>query len=135
MQMIPYFYFNGNANEAIEFYREVFKAGPVNLMKYKDQPYPGMPEEHAEMILHAEIVFGNNTIYVSDAVGERKVKVGDNVQVNLNCNTEPEIHIIYEQLKEGGVVRMPLQDTFWGAVFGSLTDRFGITWSLNYMKK
>lgn len=134
MQVVPYFYFNGNAEEALKFYADVFKAKAPAIMRYKDQPSPNLPVEHEEMILHSELIIQNSTFYISDAVGDHAVKVGDNIQINLNCDSEEQIQGIYEQLKTGGQVRMPLQDTFWGALFGSLTDQFGITWSLNFQK-
>jgi PhnB protein len=62
------------------------------------------------------------------------VKVGDNLQINLNCDTEEELRRLFSGLSVRGNVTMPIEDTFWGAVYGSLTDQFGISWSLNYKK-
>lgn len=132
MQVIPYFYFPGNAEEAANFYKIALKAEISGLMRYKDQPYPGMPDDIGEKILHLELIFKENSIYISDSIGQNTI--GDHVQVNLNCDTEEQIHWIYEHLKVDGTVSMELQDTFWGAVFGSLRDQYGVSWSFNYQK-
>ena len=134
MKAIPYLYFNGNGQQAIDLYQTVFKAGEPQIMRYKDQASPGLRPEHENLIMHAELIFGDNIIYISDSGGDTSVVVGDNLQINLNCDSEEEIRSIYEQLSDGGHIRMELQDTFWGAIFGSLTDPFGITWSMNYQK-
>lgn len=133
MQAVPYLYFNGNAEEAIFFYQKAFKAQEPSIMRYKEQPGTEIPKEHENMIMHAELKANGSTFYISDAASE-KIIVGDNLQINLNCDSEEEIRWIFDHLIEGGQVRMKLEDTFWGALFGSLTDRFGITWSLNFQK-
>ena len=134
MQAIPYLYFNGNADEAIKFYVEALKAKPPQIMRYKEQPFPDMPADFAEKIMHAEMSAEGCIFYISDALGENAVKVGNNLQINLNCNSEEQIRELYGRLSEGAQIHMELQDTFWGAIFAMLTDRFDISWSLNYMK-
>ncbi|HWQ88564.1 MAG TPA: VOC family protein [Desulfitobacteriaceae bacterium] len=134
MKAIPYLYFNGNAEEAMKFYVRAFKSNPPEVMRYKEQPYPDMPAEYAEKILHAEIITEDCVFYISDAVGQNTVKVGNNLQINLNCDSEEQLRSIYDHLSEGAQIRMELQDTFWGAIFAMLTDQFSISWSLNYQK-
>lgn len=134
MQVVPYLYFNGDAEEALNFYVIALKANPPEVMYYKQQPYPNMPAEFAEKILHAEMIADGCTFYISDAVGQNSVKVGNNLQINLNCDSEEQLRWIYENLSQGAQIQMELQDTFWGAVFAMLTDRFGVSWSLNYQK-
>lgn len=134
MEVVPYLYFNGNAEEAITLYQKAFKVEAPSVMRFKDQPGAEVPAEIGEKILHAELITPGGTLYFSDSFGENSVKVGDNVQININCDSEEQIRGIYTRLSEGGLVLMPLEDTFWGALFGSFTDRFGITWSLNFQK-
>jgi PhnB protein len=134
MKTVPYFYFNGNAAEAIAFYTKVFSAKPAQVMLYKEMPHSEAAQQYADKVLHAEITLGDDLYYISDAVGENEVKVGDNLQINLNCDTEEELRRLFSGLSVGGNVTMPIEDTFWGAVYGSLTDQFGISWSLNYQK-
>jgi PhnB protein len=134
MKTVPYFYFNGNAAEAIAFYTKVFSAKPAQVMLYKEMPHSEAAQQYADKVLHAEITLGDDLYYISDAVGENEVKVGDNLQINLNCDTEEELRRLFSGLSVRGNVTMPIEDTFWGAVYGSLTDQFGISWSLNYQK-
>lgn len=130
MQIIPYFYFDGSAEEAINFYTKVFEAEITGIMRFKEQPGVDVPLEVAEKIMHAEIIIGGHSIYISDSDSE--LKIGENVQVNINCDSEEEIRRFFDGLSEGAEITMPLGEQFWGALFGALTDQFGISWSLNF---
>lgn len=130
MQVIPYFYFNGTAEKAINFYSKVFDAKITGIMRFKEQPGVEVPLEVAEKIMHAEIIIGGHSIYISDS--DNELKMGENVQVNINCDSEEEIKRFFDGLSEGAKISMPLGKQFWGAIFGALTDQFGISWSLNF---
>ncbi len=130
MQVIPYFYFNGAAEEAIQFYSKVFDAELTGMMRFKEQPGVEVPPEIAEKIMHAEIIIGGHSIYISDS--DSPLMIGENVQVNINCDSEDEINRFFEGLSEGANISMPLGEQFWGATFGALTDKYGISWSLNF---
>ncbi len=130
MQVIPYFYFNGTAEEAINFYSIVFDAKITGIMRFKEQPGVKVPPEIGEKIMHAEIIIGGHSIYISDS--DSPLKIGENVQVNINCDNEEEIERFFKGLSEGAEISMPLGEQFWGALFGALTDKFGISWSLNF---
>lgn len=130
MKVIPYFYFNGNAQEALERYQKAFKTKASSIMRFKDQPSPDMPPEFAERIMHTELAIGDDLIYISDAM--TPIKAGGSVEVNLNCDSEEDLRYIYGILSEGANITMPLQDTFWGALFVAFTDQYGVSWSLNY---
>ncbi len=133
MQTVPYLYFNGNAEEAINLYKKALKAKEPEIMRFKDQPSPDLPAELENRVMHAEVAAEGVVIYVSDSMGE-DIQVGNNVQINLNCDSEEQVRWLYDCLVEGGKVEMELQDTFWGAFYGSVTDRFGVTWSFNFQK-
>ena len=62
------------------------------------------------------------------------VKQGNNYHINIDCESEAEIEKLFDALGEDGKITMPLQDTFWGARFGMLTDRFGVNWMFNFEK-
>mgnify|MGYP001767292522 FL=1 len=61
--------------------------------------------------------------------------MGNNLQINLNCDSEEEMRKIFSGLSEGATITMPMENTFWDALFAGLTDRFGISWTLNFQKK
>lgn len=133
MQAVPYLYFNGNAEEAIALYQKALKAKEPEIMRFKDQPSPDLPAELENRVMHAEVAAEGVSIYISDSMGE-EIQVGNNVQINLNCDSEEEVRWLFDTLVEGGKVEMDMQDTFWGAFYGSVTDKFGVTWSFNFQK-
>lgn len=133
MQAVPYLYFNGNAEEAIALYQKALKAKEPEIMRFKDQPSPDLPAELENRVMHAEVAAEGVSIYISDSMGE-EIQVGNNVQINLNCDSEEEVRWLFDTLVEEGKVEMDMQDTFWGAFYGSVTDRFGVTWSFNFQK-
>lgn len=133
MKVVPYLYFNGNCEDAFNFYHSVLGGTKSEIMRYGDQG-EGIPPEIAKRIMHAELVLGDDLFYFSDTSAEGEHQVGTNVQINLNLDTEDEIRNVYKGLAEGATVTMELQDTFWGAIYGALTDKFGVSWSFNFMK-
>ena len=70
----------------------------------------------------------------SDMVSEDGLIAGNNVSLALNCISEEEIFCYYKKLGQGGVANHPLENTFWGALFGDLTDKYGNHWILHYEK-
>ena len=134
MQVVPYLYFNGNCEEAYNFYFEALGGEKTDIMRYGDQG-PEVPPEVAKRVMHTELKLGDNLIYFSDTSSEGEHQIGSNLQINLNLDSEAEIRKVYEGLSQGATVTMELQDTFWGAIYGALVDKFGVSWSFNYMKE
>ena len=135
----PYLNFAGNTEEAFTFYRSVFGGDFTRLQRFKDTPEAGnVPEEEQEMIMHASLPVGNvNTLMATDvreSIGQ-KLNVGSNIHLLLESESKEEAKKIFNGLSAGAKVTLPLQDTFWGAYFGMLTDRFGIQWMVSYTPK
>jgi PhnB protein len=129
-----YITFNGNCREAITFYQECL-GGELFLQTIGDSPLAAqMPPLMQDCILHSTLTKGELIIMASDMVSEQGLLKGNNVSLMLNCSSEDEIRTTYEKLSEGGDARHPLENTFWGALFGGLTDKFGILWLLNFDK-
>ena len=129
----PYLTFDGNCREAMTYYAEALDAH-VDLMDASQGP---CAPEDAGRILHARLLKGNLRLMASDTMstsGRGKPVIGNNFQLSLDCESAEEEDAVFAKLVDGGVVRMPLQDTFWGARFGMLTDKFGIEWMLNFDK-
>jgi PhnB protein len=135
MQLIPYIMFNGTCEAALQFYAKALKGNIENMSRYGDTP--GCEELAADpkMIMHGIMTAGSFSIMGSDAGKNDKKFEGDNVQLSLGFDTAEEQQQVFEALSEGATITMPLQDTFWGATFGMLTDKFGIRWMFNYDKK
>ena len=134
--MNPYLNFNGNAEEAFNFYKSVFGKEFSNVQKFKDMPgSEKMSEDDANKIMHIALPLSNGHILMaSDTVESmgHKLNVGNNVYINLSPDSEEEADKLYKGLSAGGVVEMELQKTFWGAYYGSFTDKYGVKWMINY---
>ncbi|MDX5348721.1 MAG: VOC family protein, partial [Hymenobacteraceae bacterium] len=133
-----YLTFDGNCEEAFNFYRSVFGGEFPYVGRFKDMPaeegMPPMPAEMGEKIMHITLPISNETcIMGSDAGGEwgSNITIGNNFSISVNTDSETEATRIFNELSAGGNVTMPLNKTFWGAYFGMLTDKFGINWMVN----
>lgn len=134
-QVNPYITFNGNCEEAFNFYKSVFGGDFPYAGKFKDMPseYP-IEEADKEKIMHISLPIGNTVLMGSDAAGGfcGDFKEGNNITVSINTESEEEATRVFNGLSAGGKVTMPLDKTFWGAYFGMFTDKFGINWMVNY---
>jgi PhnB protein len=126
----PYLFFNGQAADAIAFYEKALDARIVRLARYSDAP-GGVPPEHANHVMHAELETGSGTLLVADATRGPAVMIGGNLSVCLQYAGPADVDRHFAALSEGGTVVEPLQDTFWGARFGMLLDKFGVNWMFN----
>jgi PhnB protein len=125
----PYLNFDGNAREAMTFYRDALDA-ELTLQTFRDAQVPAPPGAE-DRVMHARLEKGPAVLMASDTMPGTEFKPGNNLHVTLNCDTLPEIESAFNALSEGGKVTMPLADQFWGARFGMLTDKFNVSWMLN----
>ncbi|MCD2423556.1 VOC family protein [Niabella pedocola] len=136
MQAItPYLNFNGDAAEALDFYTQALGGQVVHRQTFGDTQadFPS-PESHKDKIMHALFNAGALNFMVSDCPPDVSVTSGSNVSLALNFEDEEAIVKTFNAMAAGGTITMPLQDTFWGAKFGMITDRFGVSWMFNYDK-
>lgn len=135
-QLNPYLLFNGDGEKAIRLYEETLGAKTENIMRYGDGPDPKkLPEKDRGLVMHATLHVGNGIIMVSDSGPGQPVTTGNNVQVVLDFDDKGEMVGKFNALAATGKVRMPLEDTFWGAHFGMLVDAVGVNWMFNYTLK
>src|SRR6476659_3817397 len=132
----PYLNFNGNTEEAFNFYKSVFGGEFITLQRYKDTPEADkIPESEREKIMHISLPIGKgNILMATDAVESmgQKTIAGNNFYLSLNTESEEETRKLFNALSSGGKVTMPLDKTFWGAYFGMFIDKFGIQWMVNF---
>jgi len=131
----PYVHFNGNAEEAFNFYRSVFGGEFLTIMRFKDAPSEITGAEHSsEKIMHVALPIGNGTLLAGSDTPEHmgQATAGSNFTIALNTETEEETKRLFDGLSAGGVVTMPLEKVFWGSTFGMFTDKFGIHWMVNH---
>ena len=134
MKLIPYIMFSGNAEEALNFYKEVLKGEIKGLSRFGEAPM-NTPESHKDKIMHAIFSFGDNEIMVSDSMPGEPENSESNIHLSIDVPEVEELREVFTKLSEGGKVTMPLADTFWGATFGMFVDKFGIKWMFNHDKK
>ena len=138
-----YLNFGGNTEQDFTFYRNVFGGDFIGpLHRFKDVPVapgqPPMPADTADMVMHVELaLLGGHVLMGTDAPDSMGFNLtqGNNVFINLEPDTRAEAEQLFNALAAGGKVQMPLQDMFWGAYFGSLTDAFGVHWMVNCANK
>lgn len=130
----PYINFNGNAKEAVEFYKNVF-GGELTMSTFSQGGMPVEPEE-AEKIMHAQLIVENGmTLMASDTPKGWVYNPGTNISVSLSGDDEAELKGYWDKLAEAGKVEQPLVPAPWGDQFGMVTDKFGIRWMVNIAGK
>jgi PhnB protein len=138
LKIIPYLNFAGNTEEAFKFYKSVFGGEFAMLQRFKDTPEAGrVPEKEEEKIMHVSLPVGDgDTLMATDALESmgHKLHVGNNIQLSVEADSKNEVDKMFKGLSAGGEVTMPLADTFWGAYFGMVTDKFGVQWMVSYTK-
>jgi PhnB protein len=132
MILNPYLVFNGNCEEAFDFYKQVFKKDFSYLGRFKDVPDgPHIDDKFKDKIMHVSLPLSQETVLMgSDAyepAGDHR-SFGTNVTLSVSFKDIEEATRVFNELAEGGSVRMPLEKTFWADLFGELTDKYGILW-------
>jgi PhnB protein len=134
-----YLNFQRNTEEAFKFYQTIFGGeftGGIN--RFSDIPpmegAPPLADGDKDLVMHIELpVTGGHVLMGTDAPESMgfTVNFGNNVNINLEPDTREETKRLFTALSKGGKVTMELQDMFWGAYFGSCTDKFGVQWMVN----
>ena len=132
----PYLNFAGNTEEAFNFYKSVFGGEFLALQRFKDTPEAGrMPAGDQEKIMHVALPIGNgNILMATDALESmgQNLSVGNNFSLSVNAESKEEADRLYNSLSGGGKATISMEQAFWGAYFGMLTDKFGIQWMVSY---
>jgi len=131
MNINPYLGFDGNCEEAINFYHKVLGGQIEAMMSHAGTPMESqVPPEWVSRIMHARLRIGDAVIMASDAPPGRYSKP-QGITVSLNIESPEEAERIFHALADNGQVQMPIQQTFWATRFGMLVDRFDIPWMIN----
>jgi PhnB protein len=130
----PYLFFEGRCEEAIEFYKKALGAEVTMLMRFKDSPEPpppGMvPPGSESKIMHASLRIAGSEVMASDGSCSGKPAF-QGVSLSIGVPSEADADRVFNALREGGAVQMPLAKTFWSPRFGMVRDRFGVSWMIN----
>ncbi|MFD2532576.1 VOC family protein [Gracilimonas halophila] len=128
--IVPYIFFRGNCEQAMNFYKDCLHGEIITLQRFKDTEMP-VDDDYREKIMHGELKAEQIHIMFSDGAPHKDIKEENNVQLSITLDATDEQDRIFEALAEGGEITMPLEKTFWGARYGMLKDKFGIRWMLN----
>jgi PhnB protein len=131
MKLNPYLNFDGNAEEALNFYAAALNGKIVSIQRYADSPMPS-DEDYKNKLIHARLEFDGNLIMISDVFKGQPVSTKGNIQLSVEVDSVAQLEQVFNSMAEGGKITMPLQDQFWGARFGMLEDKFGVTWMFNH---
>ena len=133
----PYLTFNGNCEEAFNFYASVFDSESPMFNRFNDFPSEdGAPNSEGEKIMHVAIPLGQGTVLMgSDALQAMGTPViGDNFSLSLQVDSRADADKFYAGLSAGGQATMPMAQAPWGDYFGMLTDQVRIQWMINHVQ-
>lgn len=130
----PFVKFNdAKCKEAMNFYKDIL-GGELKFMTVgSTEMAKDMAAEKHDLIMHSTLTKDGWVLIGSDMMRDKAI-IGDNVGVSIDCQSEAELRTIFAGLEKGGQVFMAPEDVFWGAVFGMVTDKYGIEWMLNFQK-
>jgi PhnB protein len=137
MQAQPYLFFNGRCEEAAKFYCQALGAELTGMMRFSEMPESGAGDvtpdsghvvpDSGHKIMHMSLQVGDTTIMASDGMGDDGPKF-EGFSLALTTSGEAEAKRVFDQLADGGQIKMPLAPTFWSPCFGIVADKFGVSW-------
>lgn len=129
MQCNTYLTFDGNCEEAMNFYKDILGGEFRVINRFNEMPSDvfDVPEKARDLIMHCTLAFDGCILMGSDTLETEKFTRGTGSTISLNA-AEDEAIAIFNGLGEGGEVVMPFEDAFWGGKFGMITDKFGVQW-------
>ena len=138
-QINPYINFNGNAEEAFNFYKSVFGGEFTKIIRFKDLSSPEwpVPENEANKIMHIALAIGKNFLMAND-VPESMGRTNENEnrsKISISAESREEADKLFSGLSAGGNVEFPIGDSPWGTYFGMFRDKYGIEWMVDFAPK
>lgn len=132
MSIQPYLFFEGRADEAIEFYGKALGAEVTMRMTYGESPEgdgecPGGFKPPADKVMHAGLRIAGTDLGLSDGMCSGKPDF-KGFSMTLVCDDDADAKRRFEALLDGGQVEVPLAESFFASSFGMLVDRFGLGW-------
>jgi PhnB protein len=138
-QINPYLNFNGNAEEAFNFYKSVFGGEFVKIMRFKDISSPEFPviQNDANKIMHIALPIEKNILMAND-VPESMGQTNENEnrsKISISAESKKEADKLFNGLSAGGQIETPMGDSPWGSYFGMFRDKYGIEWMVDFDPK
>jgi PhnB protein len=131
-QIHCYLSFDGNCREAMTFYQSCL-GGTLYLQTIGESPMAErLPAEMRDNIIHSSLINDNLVVLGSDMAANTGIVFGTSVSLMINCSSEAKIRSFYDSLSQHARASKPLEHTFWGALFGEVTDKYGVQWLFNF---
>jgi PhnB protein len=131
MQLNSYLNFNGQCETAFKFYEQCLGGKIQMMMTHGESPMAEqVAAEWRDKIMHVTLAVGDSLLMGCDAPPQYYEKP-QGFFVQMGIDDQDDAERLFQALSENGVVRMPLQQTFWAARFGMLVDQFGTPWMIN----
>ena len=135
----PHINFNGNAEEAFNFYQSVFGGSFERVVRMKDLASADFPvaAEDADKILHIALHIGSNLLMGNDVPSflGRVNEQENRSKISISADSKEEADRLFNGLSAGGTVEMPIADSPWGSYFGMFRDKYGIEWMVDFNEK
>jgi PhnB protein len=132
----PYLFFNGNCEQAFDFYKSVFRREFKYLGRYKDVPNADRQifKESDEKIMHVTLPINDYTTLMGSDNTESQGELGSasNFALYINTDSREEADRLFNELSSGGEIKVSMTETFWGSYYGVFKDRFGINWKITF---
>lgn len=132
----PYLTFNGNCEEAFNFYKSVFGGEFSHLGRFKEAPAESecqeMPEDQKNKIMHVSLPISKETVLMGSDGNPQfgEVTTGTHITLSIGTDSKEEADRLFNALSKGGKITMPMAEMFWGDYFGMLTDQYGFDWMI-----
>jgi len=131
----PYLFFEGNCEEAFNFYKSVFRKDFKYLGRYKDvaQPDRQIFRQEDDKIMHVSLPISEETTLMgADNAGSSKQQgANENFSLYITTDDKVEADRLFNELSAGGEIKVPMMETFWGSYYGTFKDKFGIGWKIS----
>jgi PhnB protein len=134
-QLNPYIRFDGNCRAALNFYKDCL-GGELSIMTIGESPMGKELPDKKDEVMHGALMKNKQMLLMgADMIGAEGLSRGNDITISLDCADEGEINTLFSKLSAGGKVTHPLKEEFWGGIYGDFTDKYGVSWLLNYQKK
>jgi PhnB protein len=138
-QINPHINFNGNAEEAFNFYKSVFGGEFAKIMRFRDMANAEFPlaENEANKIMHIALPIGKSILMAND-VPEFMGKTNEQEnrsKISIRAESREEADKLFNGLSAGGTIEIPIEDSPWGSYFGMFRDKYGIEWMVDFEPK
>jgi PhnB protein len=132
MAIYPYLVFDGNTREVVNFYVDVFGLEEPQIMTFGSVHSDEIPPEAKDLVMHTYLDIAGGKIMFSDNFPGMEYQQGNNFTIAYISNDVEAMKDAFDKLKEGGSVKMEIQEVPWSKAYGSLTDKFNIQWQFSH---